>query len=469
MEKRNVLVLADSPAVATGFAQVARNILKILHDSGEYKITVIGINQSDYYDREKYPYAIYEAAPNLVRDLKYRDLYGRQRMLDFLGSGEFDILFTIQDTFIMEDVAQHIVLAKVKMAQKNQELGRQRYKPFKWIFYFPIDGTPKSNWILKSAILADYPVCYTNWGKELALDVASPDIPASERLQKLEDYAKKIRVIYHGTNLTDFHPVEQEKAREFRTRYFNGKADGKFLVLNVNRNQPRKDLPRTLAAFDKLVQRHPDSFLYIHCQAQDQAGDIFEVARNFKNIHLGENWTVPQDFSANKGIPISDLNLLYNAADCAVTSTLGEGWGLSITEAMATETPIVAPRNSSVPEILGENDERGLTVDCGHEFVCLQNDNEVLRPLTSTDDLADKLAWVKEHLGSPELEQKVQAAYDWVKEITWESPKVGGQWLQTFKDATSALQLETSLLTAKVGRNELCPCGSGRKFKNCHG
>jgi len=22
---------------------------------------------------------------------------------------------------------------------------------------------------------------------------------------------------------------------------------------------------------------------------------------------------------------------------------------------------------------------------------------------------------------------------------------------------------------SKVGRNELCPCGSGKKFKNCHG
>ena len=22
---------------------------------------------------------------------------------------------------------------------------------------------------------------------------------------------------------------------------------------------------------------------------------------------------------------------------------------------------------------------------------------------------------------------------------------------------------------AKIGRNDLCPCGSGKKFKNCHG
>ncbi|WP_227658808.1 SEC-C metal-binding domain-containing protein [Streptococcus pseudopneumoniae] len=22
---------------------------------------------------------------------------------------------------------------------------------------------------------------------------------------------------------------------------------------------------------------------------------------------------------------------------------------------------------------------------------------------------------------------------------------------------------------SQIGRNELCPCGSGKKFKNCHG
>src|SRR5258705_11372381 len=101
--KLKVLCLFDSPATATGFAQEARNILSVLLKTEHYEPTGIGINQSDWHDHDKYPYRIYEAAPALIADPKYRDLYGRQRLLAFLDSGSFDILFTIQDTFIMKD------------------------------------------------------------------------------------------------------------------------------------------------------------------------------------------------------------------------------------------------------------------------------------------------------------------------------------------------------------------------------
>ena len=30
-------------------------------------------------------------------------------------------------------------------------------------------------------------------------------------------------------------------------------------------------------------------------------------------------------------------------------------------------------------------------------------------------------------------------------------------------------KLEPIRVEKKVGRNELCPCGSGKKYKNCHG
>jgi preprotein translocase subunit SecA len=37
-------------------------------------------------------------------------------------------------------------------------------------------------------------------------------------------------------------------------------------------------------------------------------------------------------------------------------------------------------------------------------------------------------------------------------------------------DADAQAQPQTVVRTAaKVGRNEPCPCGSGRKYKNCHG
>ena len=33
----------------------------------------------------------------------------------------------------------------------------------------------------------------------------------------------------------------------------------------------------------------------------------------------------------------------------------------------------------------------------------------------------------------------------------------------------AAPRIPTGSPTAKAGRNELCPCGSGKKFKRCHG
>ena len=37
-----------------------------------------------------------------------------------------------------------------------------------------------------------------------------------------------------------------------------------------------------------------------------------------------------------------------------------------------------------------------------------------------------------------------------------------------YLDPTPVKQ-EPVKVAPKVGRNDLCPCGSGKKFKNCHG
>ena len=37
------------------------------------------------------------------------------------------------------------------------------------------------------------------------------------------------------------------------------------------------------------------------------------------------------------------------------------------------------------------------------------------------------------------------------------------------EESRRALDLVNPYLTMKVGRNDPCPCGSGKKFKKCHG
>jgi glycosyltransferase involved in cell wall biosynthesis len=51
--------------------------------------------------------------------------------------------------------------------------------------------------------------------------------------------------------------------------------------------------------------------------------------------------------------PVADELLagLYNAADLYLTTSLGEGWGLGVTEAMACHTPVAMPAHTSLLEI----------------------------------------------------------------------------------------------------------------------
>lgn len=48
--------------------------------------------------------------------------------------------------------------------------------------------------------------------------------------------------------------------------------------------------------------------------------------------------------------------------------------------------------------------------------------------------------------------------------VTYRNPSVGGMDF-----VTDSQKLPQQAITAKVGRNEKCPCGSGQKYKKCHG
>ena len=474
--KLEVLWLSDTPACATGFGQVARNLLTALQATGKYNFTIIGINQSDWYDQSVYPWKILEAMPARPKDIRHQDVFGRQRFLDELSSGKYDLVFTLQDTFILEPISQKIFDAHTEMREANAKAGQELYRPFKWIYYFPIDARPKANWITKSVILADFPICYTNWGKQECLDAVAPDLDEKIRKDQLAKVNTKIRVIYHGSNTKEFFPIpddQKESLAEFRKAFFQGKADGKFLVVNVNRNQPRKDLVKTLAAWDKFVQLRPDSYLYLHCKRRDVGGDLLEYARNFKHLKLGENWTMPMDFDESEGVPISTLNMIYNAADLVVSTTKGEGWGLSYTEAMATKTLLMVPDNTSAPEIVGKDEERGLLIKCGDHsgsWEAMREDNERLRPLVNVDHMVERLVWVYDNLNSEEVQTKIDLAYAWVQEHQWTGKNIGDKWLQVFEEASLSLEKERiGESDVPIGRNDPCPCGSGKKYKKCHG
>ena len=438
---RRVLMLADF-ACATGFAQVAQNVvLQLLKDQDyQYQIDIVAIN---YHGTPNEWFNVYPTVRLLPAALiSNGDLFGRNGYLNMLSSGAYDLSWVLQDTFNIEQIGDRIKEIRTDLITNGK-------KVFKLIFYFPIDAQPKENWINKSVSLADVPVVYTHYGYE-------------ECIKHDPSLVGRLKVIPHGTDINVFKPMDKETVKDFRHKYFMGLADDKFLVTNINRNQPRKDIARTMQAFRLFKNQAPEALLYLHMKNMDVAYTLDEVARNFKLIP-NEDYIVPKDFDENQGVIPEVVNLIYNSSDCLLTTTLGEGWGLSITEAMATKTPVIAPNNTAITEILA--DGRGLLVENGKtisEWIVLSNDNERIRPLVHIPDLVDKLMWLRNNKDSQEVNDMVEKAYNQVTQ-NWTWDQVGEQWRQVFKNAL------TEQKVVNIGRNDPCYCGSGKKYKHCHG
>lgn len=433
---------------STGFGNVSRNIINQLIASGEYDIDVVApLYYGAPYDHEKWPIRVWPGiTPSLGHIPQYADPLGRQKTIDLLETGEYDIFFTLTDVSNTESFGANIVKAREKLVKK-----------FKWISYSPIDWTPQKKWIDTGIALSDYPVLYTQYG--------------FKEVRKLND---KIfpRVIPHGIDLSTFFPMSEKEIKEFRKAYFGEKNVDKFIITNLNRNNARKDVARTIAAFSLFHKNHPESLLYLHMEANDNGGLLPAVVEEF-GLKVSENVFFPGGFKWDIGYAENIINGIYNASDLIVTTTQGEGWGLSLTESMATKTPVVAPENTSIPEILG-NGDRGWLVPAGDpiDYWVVHEPNDLVRicPIVSVTKFSETMDKAYQHITGglvPKDNSKVEKAYEWVQSLSW--GKVGKQWLDLFQEAHSALLKEKWSTDTKPGRNEPCPCGSGKKWKVCHG
>lgn len=377
-KKIRLVFYGDAPCVATGFGKVSSNILPYLHSTGDYEISCFGVNYMGV--PHPYPFQIYPMLPN-----PQGDPYGREKIQQILPQMDFDILFLLQDSFIMTFLPN--VINEMKKRGKN----------FRTVVYFPIDGTPWTEWI-EAMSAADVPVTYTEWGKK-------------ECIKAYPQIGDKLQVIPHGINLQEFFPVSSEERARLRKFYFGPHA-GKFIVINVNRNQQRKDIPRSMMAFKEFHKECPNSLLYLHMAEQDVGWNLVKVSEHL-GLKLGEDVVFPKNFNVNTGFPVRIVNELYNCADVCISTAVGEGFGLSAVESMACKLPACFPSNTALTEIF--SDGRGFLHRSGETNnlrAVWPMDNEVIRCISDVETLVRNL---KRIYNNPEVGRKVaDKAHNWV-------------------------------------------------------
>jgi glycosyltransferase involved in cell wall biosynthesis len=168
-----------------------------------------------------------------------------------------------------------------------------------------------------------------------------------ERLLGLINIDQSKVVVVPGGVDAIFCPRPQEEIA--RVRNDLGIPSPHYL-LSLAALEPRKNLPRLLAAWSSCVARLPEEIWLVIAGAS--------APRNvFNHLELGE---LPARVHLVGFVADADLPALYSGALAMVYVSLYEGFGLPALEAMASGTVPIVSSNTSLPEVVGDG---GLYVD----------------------------------------------------------------------------------------------------------
>lgn len=411
-KKYKILWCTDSPCVNTGFGRVSQELITRLLETGKYEIHVMGTND--------------KGDPHPMRDVEglhiypltnfVEDPYGFREFPKILKAVKPDLVFALNDIWVWT--------GDEKRPEMNDWFVKsmKTYRPYvPWVAYFAVDGKPwDQNWVKMSNDMTKV-VCMADWGYEVLSETPGVNM-------------EKVEVIPHGASVDKFYPLPEEERQEFRQKALGITNENLFLVGCVARNQPRKNIPRLVEAFkcfsdgykkckaeiklangttrvcgriqptDLLHKRcdtcgntNPDTFdyvegvgkentsLYLHMHMIDMRGH--RLPKILKDYRV-DNVIFRPHHNVGAGVPIEELNKLYNAMDVHVLPSLSGGFELPIIEAQAAGTPNISTRGTAMTEHLDNGKGFPIYAD---ETIVFDDANHCNKYIANLEDLVTTL------------------------------------------------------------------------------
>ena len=344
-QRKNILLLTDDIRFTSGVGNVGKEI--VLHTAHRYNWYNIGAamrhpDQGKIFDlsEEINKHAGIDDAEVLIQP---NNGYGDPRLLrQLMEQRKIDAIFLITDPRYFEWLFQieNEVRQKVPIIYLNiwDDLPAPMYNK---TFYESVDtllGISKQTVNINKMVLGN------------------------KAKNKIIDY------VPHGMNTEVFHPIIVEDLEFTAFKKQAGVEDKDFVLFFNSRNIRRKQIPDTMLAWkyflDKLPKEKADKCVFVlHTElVSDHGTDLQAVA----SVIFGEN-SPNIKFSTNK-LSTQHLNYLYNLADAQILLTSNEGWGLSLTEALLTGTPIIANVTGGMQDQMRFEDEDGNWINFDSDF-----------------------------------------------------------------------------------------------------
>jgi len=194
--------------------------------------------------------------------------------------------------------------------------------------YIPLDGKIVNEKAAEALEDADRIIVYTDFARAEFVNAFS----------RLGQGFPAVDVIPHGVDREQFFPLAE----------LRDPAES-FVVLNASRPDRRKRLDLTIAGFARFARGKPGNVkLCLH--------HAFFGQREQEQIH---SWI--REFGVEDRVDVNpqgggvrddrDLNLLYNACDVGINTSMGEGWGLVSFEHGATGAAQIVPDHTACAEL----------------------------------------------------------------------------------------------------------------------
>ncbi len=186
------------------------------------------------------------------------------------------------------------------------------------------------NWALRKTV---------QWADHV-IAISAAMVP--ELVEYYEIDAARITVTSPGVDARWFDVESASRIAAMRARYA---LDPDYLLF-VGTLQPRKNIERILAAFERMpAQITAGRQLVIAGKAGWRTDDLVATLRRVEGAGR-VRWL---DY-----VDADDLRALYQGAAAFVFPSLYEGFGLPVLEAFASGTPVITSNTTSLPEVAGD-------------------------------------------------------------------------------------------------------------------
>lgn len=316
---KKVVLCGTHPNQFNGYSKVVYELSKAL--SEQYKdveLYIFGFQnfykKEDHENERKLPNVkeIYDAYANEEPKVKG---FGEKLIQDYVEKVKPDLVIIYNDLVVITNLMK--------------KLNEKQPRPFKLMAYIDIVYKNEKNNMIKAINESiDAGIMFTSHWKDAIVE---------------QGFTKPLYILEHGFNAESFYPIPKKVARKFYNI-----PENDFVIVNLNRNQPRKRWDLCIMSFVKFIsKRLDDNIKLLIATSLNGAWDLIDLMTS----ECRKNKITFDDLKKHliiiqnpQQVTDREVNILYNVGDIGLNTCDGEGFGLCNFEQAGVGIPQVVPK-----------------------------------------------------------------------------------------------------------------------------